>query len=80
MAVAGVGRPNPASSPRQILIILGWRAATSMHTALVLDCLEQAIWTRRQEGTTDLSGLIHHTEAFNEQLLFLQQAGVASTG
>ena len=43
--------------------ILGWRAAPSMTTPLVLDCLEQAIWTRRQEGTTDLSGLIHHTDA-----------------
>ena len=43
--------------------ILGWRAATSMKTPLVLDCLEQAIWTRRQEGTTDLTGLIHHTDA-----------------
>lgn len=28
--------------------ILGWRAATTMTTPLVLDCLEQAIWTRRQ--------------------------------
>jgi transposase InsO family protein len=31
--------------------ILGWRAATAMTTPLVLDCLEQAIWTRRCEGT-----------------------------
>jgi putative transposase len=30
--------------------ILGRRAATSMHTALVLNCGEQAIWTRRQKG------------------------------
>jgi putative transposase len=43
--------------------ILGWRAATRMTTPLVLDCLEQAIWTRGQEGTHDLSGLIHHTDA-----------------
>ena len=28
--------------------ILGWRAATSMRTALVLDAIEQAIWTRRR--------------------------------
>jgi transposase InsO family protein len=26
--------------------ILGWRAATSMRTELVLDALEQALWTR----------------------------------
>jgi putative transposase len=43
--------------------VLGWRAATSMTTALVLDCLEQAIWTRGAEGHRDLAGLIHHTDA-----------------
>jgi putative transposase len=43
--------------------ILGWRAATTMKTALVLDALEQAIWTRARHGITDLSGLIHHTDA-----------------
>ncbi len=43
--------------------ILGWRAATSMTTDLVLDCLDMAIWTRAQEGITDLSGLIHHNDA-----------------
>jgi putative transposase len=43
--------------------ILGWRAATTMKTALVLDALEQALWTRRREGRADLSGLIHHTDA-----------------
>jgi hypothetical protein len=43
--------------------ILGWRAATSMRTELVLDALEQALWTRRREGVDDLSGLVHHTDA-----------------
>jgi len=43
--------------------ILGWRAATSMRTELVLDALEQAIWTRAQAGIDDLSGLIHHHDA-----------------
>ena len=43
--------------------ILGWRAATAMTTPLVLDCLEQAICTRRCEGTRDLAGLVHHTDA-----------------
>jgi len=42
--------------------ILGWRAATSMTTPLVLDCLEMALWMRRREGTTDLIGLTHHTD------------------
>jgi hypothetical protein len=43
--------------------ILGWRAATRMTTPLVLDCLEQAIWTRHRDGVSDLSGLVHHTHA-----------------
>jgi putative transposase len=43
--------------------ILGWRAATSMKTALVLDALEQAVWARSREGVADLSGLIHHHDA-----------------
>jgi putative transposase len=43
--------------------ILGWRAATSMGSALVLGALEQAVWTRRRHGTGALSGLIHHNDA-----------------
>ena len=43
--------------------ILGWRATTKMTTPLVLDCLEQAIWTRGKHGASDLSGLVHHTDA-----------------
>ena len=43
--------------------ILGWRAARSMTTALVLDALEQALWMRRRDGASDLAGLIHHTDA-----------------
>jgi putative transposase len=43
--------------------ILGWRAATTMKTALVLDALEQAVWTRTRDGAADLSGLICHHDA-----------------
>ncbi len=43
--------------------ILGWRAATSMRTALVLDALEMAIWARGRQGVTDLAGLVHHNDA-----------------
>ena len=43
--------------------ILGWRAATSMTTPLVLDCLEMALWTRRREGVAGFTGLTHHTDA-----------------
>jgi putative transposase len=42
--------------------ILGWRTARSMKTALVLDALEQALWTRRRNGAS-LAGLVHHTDA-----------------
>ena len=43
--------------------ILGWRAATSMRTALVLDALEHALWTRQREHRGSLAGLIHHNDA-----------------
>jgi putative transposase len=43
--------------------ILGWRVASSMHTELVLDALEQAIWTRAREGRIDLRGLVSHSDA-----------------
>ena len=33
-----------------------------MRTALVLDTIEQAIWTRAREGVADLSGLVHHND------------------
>lgn len=50
--------------------IVGWRAATSMTTELVLDTLEHAIWTRRQAGVSDLSGLVHHTDAGSQYTSF----------
>jgi putative transposase len=43
--------------------ILGWRAATTMRTSLVLDALEHALWSRRRNGSRDLAGLVHHTDA-----------------
>jgi putative transposase len=43
--------------------IVGWRAATTMRTALVLDALEQAIWTRQRGGAPSLAGLICHHDA-----------------
>jgi putative transposase len=43
--------------------ILGWRAATTMRTALVLDALEQALWARRRQGRGSLAGLVHHHDA-----------------
>jgi putative transposase len=49
--------------------ILGWKAATTMQTQLVLDALEMAIFTREQEGITDLTGLIHHNDAGSQTRL-----------
>src|SRR4029077_2212879 len=43
--------------------IVGWRAARSMTTDLVLDAVEHAFFTRAQEGNTSLQGLIAHSDA-----------------
>jgi putative transposase len=43
--------------------IVGWKAATSMRTDLVLDTIEMALWTRGRAGHGDLSGLVHHSDA-----------------
>lgn len=42
--------------------ILGWRVASTMATTLVLDAIEQAIWTRQQEGVCELNDVVHHTD------------------
>jgi len=42
--------------------ILGWRVASTMATSMVLDAIEQAIWTRQQEGILDLKDGVHHTD------------------
>ena len=60
--------------------ILGWRAATAMTTPLVLDCLEQAIWTRAKEGTRDLSGLVHHTDAGSQYTSIAFTSRLAEAG
>lgn len=53
--------------------VLGWRAATTMTTELVLDTLEHAIWTRSQAGTEDLAGLVLHTDAGSVHLVRVHQ-------
>ena len=42
--------------------ILGWRVASTMATSMVLDAIEQAIWTRQREGVIDLKDVVHHTD------------------
>ena len=64
--------------------ILGWCAARSMTTALVLDALEQAIWTRPQAGISEFDALVHHNDAGSQytSIAFterLAEAGAASS-
>lgn len=40
--------------------IVGWKAARTMHTSLVLDALNMAAWTRRR---VSLDGLVCHSDA-----------------
>ena len=42
--------------------ILGWRVAATMATTMVLDSIEQAIWTRTREGVLDLNDVVHHSD------------------
>jgi putative transposase len=42
--------------------ILGWRVAATMTTEMVLDSIEQAIWTRQREGIFDLKDVVHHSD------------------
>ena len=59
--------------------IVGWRVASSMRTDLVLDALEQALWSRR-----GAEGVIHHSDRGSQYLSIryterLAEAGVESS-
>jgi putative transposase len=60
--------------------IVGWRAATSMSTELVLDCLEHAVWARTQDGVSDLAGLVHHTDAGSQYTSFAFTSSLIEAG
>jgi transposase InsO family protein len=56
--------------------IIGWRVARSMHTELVLDALEQSLWSR-----SGAKGVVHHSDRGSQYLSIryterLTQAGV----
>ncbi len=64
--------------------IVGWRVSRSLHTNLVLDALEQALWARRET-----KGLIHHSDhgcqylsiRYTERLIEVKiEASVGSVG
>lgn len=40
--------------------IVGWQVSRSLHTDLVLDALEQALWSRQKT-----TGLVHHSDSKN---------------
>jgi putative transposase len=67
--------------------ILGWRCGTSMSTQLVLDALEQAIWTRRRvgvDGDGSLDSVVAHSDRGSQYTALkygerLAEAGIAAS-
>jgi len=55
--------------------IIGWRVARSMHTELVLDALEQALWARR-----GAKGVIHHSARGSQYLSIRYTERMADAG
>jgi putative transposase len=60
--------------------ILGWALATHLRTALPLEALEMAIWTRHRAGVQDLSGLIHHGDRGSQYLSIKYTQRLADAG
>jgi putative transposase len=63
--------------------IVGWRTGTSMSTQLVLDALEQAVWTRQREGST-LDSIVAHSDRGSQYTSIkyterLAEAGIAAS-
>ena len=55
--------------------IIGWRVARSMHTELVLDALEQALWAR-----SDAAGVVHHSDRGRQYLSIRYSERLAEAG
>jgi transposase InsO family protein len=55
--------------------IVGWRVARSMHTELVLDALEQALWARKATA-----GLVHHSDRGSQYLSIRYTERLAEAG
>jgi len=55
--------------------IVGWRVARSMKTDLVLDALEQALWSR-----TGTEGLVHHSDRGSQYLSIRYSERLAEAG
>lgn len=55
--------------------IIGWRVARSMHAELVLDALEQAIWSR-----SGAKGVVHHSDRGSQYLSIRYSERLAEIG
>ena len=55
--------------------IIGWRVVRSIHTELVLDALEQALWAR-----SDAQGVVHHSDAGSQYLSIRYTERLAEVG
>jgi transposase InsO family protein len=55
--------------------IIGWRVARSMQTDLVLDALEQALWSR-----ADAHGVVHHSDRGSQYLSIRYSERLADAG
>ena len=55
--------------------IIGWRVARSMHAELVLDALEQALWSR-----STVKGVVHHSDHGSQYLSIRYSERLAEVG
>ena len=55
--------------------IIGWRVSRSMHAELVLDALEQAIWSR-----SGIEGVVHHSDHGSQYLSIRYSERLAEAG
>ena len=55
--------------------IIGWRVSRSMHTELVLDALEQALWSR-----AGAAGVVHHSDRGSQYLSIRYSERLAEAG
>ena len=55
--------------------IIGWRVARSMHAELVLDALEQALWSR-----SGIEGVVHHSDRGSQYLSIRYSERLAEIG
>ena len=55
--------------------IIGWRVARSMHADLVLDALEQALWSR-----SEIKGVVHHSDRGSQYLSIRYSERLAEAG